>query len=82
MALSDRMEFGQICIKVDGVLEVRLDRVILDGEELVRIPKRFVYTPDMDPAALPNKVRQIANLIWTQAVVDAYKVAHPAGVPL
>jgi hypothetical protein len=77
MALSDRMEFQAICIKADGVLEVRLDRVILDGGELARIPTRQTYTPDMDPATLPNKVRQVANLVWTQAVIDAYKAAHP-----
>lgn len=77
MALSERSEFASITIKSDGVLEVRLDRIILDGiEEIARKNTRNVYTPDMDPLTLPNKVRQIAQLVWTQAIIDAYKAAH------
>lgn len=81
MALADRTEIQAVCIKVDGVLEVRVDRVISDGsEELGRKGVRTVYTPDMDPQTLPSgKIRQLANFVWTPAVVAAYIAAHPAG---
>jgi len=81
MAITDTTEIQAVCIKVDGVLEVRVDRVISDGpEELGRKPRRTVYTPDMDPATLPaGKIRQLANFVWTPAVVAAYIAAHPAG---
>lgn len=79
MALSDSTEFGGITIKADGVMEVRMDRIIFDGaDEIARTFRRIVYTPDMDPATLPNKVRRIANVVWDAATVAAYKAAHPA----
>lgn len=78
MALSDRMEFSVIAIKADGVIEVRVDRVIMDGtEEVARQPKRFVYTPDMVVADLPAKIRPFANLVWTPAIIAAWAAAHP-----
>ena len=73
MALSERTDFGSINIDADGVIQVRMDRVILDGiEEIDRSYKRTVFTPDMDPATLPAKVRRIANVIWDAATIAAY----------
>lgn len=77
MALSERAEFNSICIKENGNLEVRLDRIILDGsEELIRKPHRTVYLPNMPLASLPPKVRAIANLVWTPAVIAAWIAAN------
>ncbi|MER9912795.1 hypothetical protein NKJ71_19405 [Mesorhizobium sp. M0050] len=74
MALNERTEFGSINIDADGVIQVRLDRVILDGtDEIARRYSRTVYTPDMEPTTLPAKVRRIANVIWDAATVAAYK---------
>jgi hypothetical protein len=79
MALSDSTEFGGITIKADGVMEVRMDRIIFDGtDEIARTFRRIVYTPDMDQATLPAKVRRIANVVWDAATVAAYKAAHPS----
>lgn len=73
MALSERTEFGSININADGVIEIRMDRVFLDGtEEVARNHKRSVATPDMDPATLPPRVRKIANAVWDAATVAAY----------
>jgi hypothetical protein len=80
MALTERTDFGSISINADGVIQVRMDRVILDGtDEVARKYNRSVFTPDMDPATLPAKVRRIANVVWDAATVAAYKAAHPAG---
>lgn len=82
MALSDSTEFGSITIKADGVMEIRMDRIIFDdGVELMRTFKRIVYTPDMDPATLPQKVRRLTNIVWDAATVAAYKAAHPTTTP-
>jgi hypothetical protein len=36
------------------------------------------YTPDQDPATLPaGRIRQMANFVWTPAVVAAWAAAHP-----
>lgn len=78
MALTDRTEFGSISINAEGVIEVRMDRVILDdGEEIARRYKRSVVTPDMDPATFPPRLRKIANAVWDAATIAAYKAAHP-----
>lgn len=82
MALSDRTEFGSIGINSDGVIEVRMDRVIMDGtEEVARKYKRSVLTPDMDPATLPPRLRKIANVVWDEQTVADYKakIAAQAG---
>lgn len=79
MALSDTVELT-MTINPDGVIEARLDRVILDGEEELRgRTKRAVYTPDMALADLPAKVRRIAAVVWDAATVAAYKADHPVG---
>jgi hypothetical protein len=78
MALSDRNEMT-ITIKFDGVLEVRLDRFIVeDGTDLTTVVRRAVFTPDMDPATLPARVRRVANIFWDAATIAAYKAAHGA----
>lgn len=78
MALSEKTEFGSISINAEGVIEVRMDRVIMDGdEEIARKYKRTVITPDMDPATFPLRLRKIANAVWDAATIAAYKAAHP-----
>ena len=73
MALTERTDFGSINIDSDGVIQVRMDRVILDGtDEIARKYTRLVFTPDMDPATLPAKVRRIANIVWDAATIAAY----------
>lgn len=73
MAITERMEFGSINIDADGVIQVRMDRVFMDGtEELFRKFKRSVVTPDMDPAALPPRLRKIANAVWDASTIAAY----------
>lgn len=73
MALTERTEFGSISIDADGVIQVRMDRVFLDGaEEVGRKYKRSVVTPDMDPATFPPRLRKIANAVWDAATIAAY----------
>lgn len=77
MALTERTEFGAINIDAEGVIQVRMDRVIMDGEEeIARKYKRSVFTPDMDPATFPVRLRKIANAVWDAATIAAYKAAH------
>lgn len=73
MALNERTDFGSVNIDADGVIQVRMDRVFLDGsEEVARKYKRSVYTPDMDPATFPPRLRKIANAVWDAAMIAAY----------
>lgn len=80
MALAERQEFS-LNILPDGVLQARMDRIVYDDSTNEAIPLkiiRVVYTPDMDPATLPQRVRRIANIVWDAATVAAYKAAHPS----
>ncbi len=82
MALSERTEFGELNILADGTIEIRMDRVIMDGTvELTRVSNRSVATSDMDPSAFPLHLRKIANVVWDAATIAAYKakVAAQAG---
>lgn len=81
MALAERQE-ASLNILPDGTLQARMDRIVYDDAspepEIGRRIARAVYTPDMDPATLPQKVRRIANIVWDAATVSAYKAAHPS----
>jgi hypothetical protein len=78
MALSDRNEIT-ITVKPDGVLEVRLERILVeDGADLTRLFRRAIFTPDMDPTTLPPRVRRAANAFWDAATIAAYVAAHSA----
>lgn len=73
MALSERTDFGSINIDSDGVIQVRMDRVIMDGtDEIARKYKRSIFTPDMDPTNFPPRLRRIANVVWDAATIAAY----------
>lgn len=78
MAFTDRNEMT-ITVKPDGVLEVRLERTLVeDGVDLTKLFRRAVFTPDMDPATLPPRVRRAANAFWDAATIAAYVAAHSA----
>lgn len=74
MALAERQEFS-LNILPDGTLQARMDRIVFDdtdNSEIGRRLTRIVYTPDMDPTTLPQRVRRIANIVWDAATVAAY----------
>ena len=82
MSLTDRTEFSSINIDADGVIQVRVDRVIMDGtEEIARKGNRSIFTPDMDPATFPLRVRKIAKAVWDAATLDAYIAKKAASQP-
>lgn len=80
MALTKRTVLDVLTIKEDGVLELRTKIIIDDDSDLTTnffVYKRQVFVPGDDISAQPLKLRQVANLIWTPAVIAAYLAAHP-----
>jgi hypothetical protein len=64
----------KIEILEDGVIQVRRAmRVLEDGVLVGERYARNVHPPTTDPASLPNKIAAIANIVWTPAVVQAYR---------
>tara|TARA_R100000963_G_C4621123_1_gene88591 strand:- start:176 stop:430 length:255 start_codon:yes stop_codon:yes gene_type:complete len=58
-------EFKHINIATDLVIKE-------DGTEISRSRKRKVLAADMNISAEDNQVQSIANIVWTQAVKDAW----------
>lgn len=78
MALTETTKFF-IGILDNGVIEFRKTRVIMDGTEVVaERHHRQVLEPGQDVSELPNKVRQVCQLIWTPAVIAAWLAAKAA----
>jgi hypothetical protein len=53
------------------------DGVMVGGE----ITSQYTLVPGDSLDGQPTEVVKIANALWTPAVVEAYKLAHPAPVP-
>ena len=66
----------QIEVLEDGQLQVRkATHVLKDGVRIAKSYHRHVLAPD-DETGLPNevqRVKDIANAVWTQEVKDKYK---------
>lgn len=57
-----------------GQIQVRRDTIILkNGVEVGRTGHRFVLEPGDDLASAPERVQQIAGVVWTPAVISARK---------
>ena len=78
MALTERTSYF-IGVRDDGQIEFRKTRVFLeDGEMVAEKHFREVLEPGQDVSIYPNKLRQIANIIWTPQVIAAYQAAKAA----
>jgi len=78
MALTETTKFF-LGILDDGQIEFRKTRVILDGVEVVgENHHRQVLVPGQDVTSFPAKIRNIAAVVWTPAVIAAYLAAKAA----
>jgi hypothetical protein len=74
MALTKRQVIGKIDILEDGQLQLRADLVIEeDGVELLRTYHRRVLVPGDDVRTESSRVQAIAGLVWTLAVIAAFR---------
>lgn len=72
MAFSKQTIFDAITIRATGHLEVRMAVIVLeDAEEVARKFHRRIITPGDNISTEPAKIQQIANLIWTPAMIQA-----------
>jgi len=46
-----------------------------DGEVISQSFHRYVLHPGQDVSDQPNNVQAIANVVWTQEVIDAYEAS-------
>jgi hypothetical protein len=77
MALAETTRW-YIGITDDGQLELRRTRVITDGDDLIgeRHHRVVLYPGDPSISTYPARVRQIAQIIWTPAVIAAWQARN------
>lgn len=82
MALTERTEYDSITILLDGQMQVRRSRVIIDddGTEIARRYFRTVLVPGQDVTFYPARLRNLCAFVWTPAVIAAYQAAQAAQV--
>ena len=75
--LTEQTVISAITILEDGQLQVRRSRRIFDsGVQLAEQYHRHVLAPGDETAREDARVRAIANLLWTPAVIQAYRDAQ------
>ncbi len=82
MALTETTGIDKIEVMADGYILVReATNIFRDGEEISSTFHRTSYAPGADTASMPERVRVIAEAVWTQEVIDAYntRVAQLSG---
>jgi len=77
MAITEASTVDQITILDDGqVLVRRADKVLRDGVEIAKTYHRHVIEPGQSLTVEDARVRLVCQAVHTQAVVDAFKLAH------
>jgi hypothetical protein len=72
--LTERTIFSLCETLPNGVLQVRLSDQILDGEKVKSSTyRRYCLVPGDDLTGQPEQVVKIANAVWTEDVIAAYK---------
>jgi len=82
MALTENTSIDQIEIVGGWNIQVRQATVIeKDGVQVARSFHRWVLTPDMDISGQEQRVQDICNVAWTDAVkanFEAFKAEQAA----
>ena len=74
MALTEIKKVDQIEVIGEHTIQVRTATIIeKDGVEISRTFSRHVLEPGMDISQEEEKVKSIANAIWTQEVIESFQ---------
>ena len=74
MALTQISTTDQITIESNGIILIRKNNVIMDNDtQVAQSYARTSLVPGQDLTGQPSNVVEIANLIWTPAVISAYQ---------
>ena len=76
MALTESFEYKLEIIPPYSVIQCRrADIISKDGIEIARSYHRTVYCPGDDISEAPQEVKDVAGVLWTTAVIEAYKAS-------
>ncbi|PSH64650.1 hypothetical protein [Phyllobacterium sophorae] len=77
MAYTKQTTFDAITIRATGHFEIRMANIVYeDGVEIAKNYHRRVITPGDDITNETQKIKSLASLIWTQAMIDAAQAAR------
>ena len=77
MSLTKTTTVDQITVTENGIVLYReATRIMEDDVQISETYHRTSLTPGQDLTGVPNKVKAIANVAWTEDVVNAYAVAQ------
>ena len=72
--LTDTTVVSAITILEDGQIQIRRSRRVFDGPDMIAEQyHRYVLTPGDDVAQEDARVKAVAGLLWTPAVIQAYR---------
>ena len=73
MAFTESQAY-KIEVNENNTISVRrADIVLKDGVEIARSYHRSLYVPGTDVTAEPQKVQNVAAVVWTADVITAYE---------
>lgn len=74
MSLTEKKIVDKIEVLQNGVIQVREANIIQrDGIEITRTFHRYILNPGDSLSGQDDKIVSIANVIWSEEVVAAYK---------
>ena len=81
MAITKRLEYKEEILP-NQVIQIRTTTVVEeDGAELGRSHHRHTIYPGQDVTGEVQEVQDIANALWTDAVIAAYQASVAADDP-
>lgn len=78
MPITTETVIDQIIILENGIIQIRQVKRVFDddGSKLGERFQRSVLEPGDNVVTQPNRIQRIAQAVWTQAVIDAYRTAR------
>lgn len=74
MSLSKEVSIDKIEIVERGIIQVRqITKIIEDGKQISASYHRWSLTPGQDVSDQTEKVRAIAQAVWSDEVVEQYQ---------
>jgi len=71
--IAKEIKIDQITVTENGIILVReVTRYLDEGVEVSSTFHRTSHSPSNDTSNLPEKVKVIADVVWTEEVITAY----------
>ncbi len=74
MALTEHNTIDKVEVLENGIIQVRQANIVKrDGVEIAKTYHRWTLSPGQNIDDQEQKVKDIANAVWTQEVIENYQ---------